>query len=120
LLLLLQLLSLNTPTTRHPERSAAQSKDPEGINTTETVQTFQPRISNTLYSTKPTKKEAKKMPSYTYIMGSHTGTLYIGVTSDIYLRAQQHKNGTPSKASRKNTAAPASSTTKPTKASSNP
>ena len=34
------------------------------------------------------------MPSYTYIMGSHTGTLYIGVTSDIYLRAQQHKNGT--------------------------
>jgi putative endonuclease len=31
---------------------------------------------------------------YTYIMGSHTGTLYIGVTSDIYVRVQQHKNGT--------------------------
>jgi putative endonuclease len=31
---------------------------------------------------------------YTYIMGSHTGTLYIGVTSDIYIRVQQHKNGT--------------------------
>jgi putative endonuclease len=30
---------------------------------------------------------------YTYIMGSHTGTLYIGVTSDIYVRVQQHKNG---------------------------
>jgi predicted GIY-YIG superfamily endonuclease len=33
-------------------------------------------------------------PGYTYIMGSHTGTLYIGVTSDIYIRVQQHKNGT--------------------------
>jgi putative endonuclease len=31
---------------------------------------------------------------YTYIMGSHSGTLYIGVTSDIYVRVQQHKNGT--------------------------
>ena len=31
---------------------------------------------------------------YTYIMGSPTGTLYIGVTSDIYIRIQQHKNGT--------------------------
>jgi len=30
---------------------------------------------------------------YTYIMGSHTGTLYIGVTSDIYIRIQQHKDG---------------------------
>ena len=35
------------------------------------------------------------MPAgHTYIMGSTSGTLYIGVTSDIYLRAQQHKNGT--------------------------
>jgi putative endonuclease len=34
------------------------------------------------------------MASYTYIMGSPTGTLYIGVTSDIYIRVQQHKNGT--------------------------
>jgi putative endonuclease len=34
------------------------------------------------------------MAGYTYIMGSHTGTLYIGVTSDIYIRVQQHKNGT--------------------------
>ena len=31
---------------------------------------------------------------YTYIMGSQTGTLYIGVTSEIYIRVQQHKNGT--------------------------
>ena len=30
---------------------------------------------------------------YTYIMGSPTGTLYIGVTSDIYDRVLQHKNG---------------------------
>jgi putative endonuclease len=33
-------------------------------------------------------------PGYTYIMGSKTGTLYIGVTSDIYTRIQQHKNVT--------------------------
>jgi putative endonuclease len=33
-------------------------------------------------------------PGYTYIMGSPTGTLYIGVTSDIYDRVHQHKNGT--------------------------
>src|ERR1700761_2489252 len=33
-------------------------------------------------------------PGYTYIMGSATGTLYIGVTSDIHLRVRQHKNGT--------------------------
>jgi putative endonuclease len=31
---------------------------------------------------------------YTYIMGSPTGTLYIGVTSSIYTRVQQHKTGT--------------------------
>jgi putative endonuclease len=34
------------------------------------------------------------MAGYTYIMGSHTGTLYVGVTSEIYIRVQQHKNGT--------------------------
>ena len=33
-------------------------------------------------------------PGYTYIMGSPTGTLYIGVTSEIYIRVQKHKNGT--------------------------
>ena len=33
-------------------------------------------------------------PGYTYIMGSQTGTLYIGVTSNIYIRVQQHKSGT--------------------------
>jgi putative endonuclease len=33
-------------------------------------------------------------PGYTYIMGSPTGTLYLGVTSDIYTRIQQHKDGT--------------------------
>jgi putative endonuclease len=33
-------------------------------------------------------------PGYTYIMGSLTGTLYIGVTSEIYIRVQKHKNGT--------------------------
>ena len=29
-----------------------------------------------------------------YILGSHTGTLYIGVTSNLYLRVMQHKEGT--------------------------
>jgi putative endonuclease len=34
------------------------------------------------------------MPAgYTYIMGSHTGTLYIGVTSEFDTRVRQHKNG---------------------------
>jgi len=33
-------------------------------------------------------------PGYTYIMGSPTGTLYIGVTSERYTRIMQHKNGT--------------------------
>lgn len=31
---------------------------------------------------------------YTYIVGSTTGTLYIGVTSDLYSRVLQHKEGT--------------------------
>jgi putative endonuclease len=31
---------------------------------------------------------------YIYILGSHTGTLYIGVTSNLYLRVMQHKEGT--------------------------
>jgi putative endonuclease len=31
---------------------------------------------------------------YTYILGSTTGTLYIGVTSVIYTRIQQHRQGT--------------------------
>jgi putative endonuclease len=26
-----------------------------------------------------------------YILGSHTGMLYIGVTSNLYLRVMQHK-----------------------------
>ncbi|WP_263379990.1 GIY-YIG nuclease family protein [Granulicella paludicola] len=35
------------------------------------------------------------MPAgYTYILGSATGTLYIGVTSDLYTRIMQHRNGT--------------------------
>jgi putative endonuclease len=29
--------------------------------------------------------------AYIYIIGSHTGTLYIGVTSNLYLRVMQHK-----------------------------
>jgi putative endonuclease len=29
--------------------------------------------------------------SHIYILGSHTGTLYIGVTSNLYLRVVQHK-----------------------------
>jgi putative endonuclease len=32
--------------------------------------------------------------SYIYILGSHTGTLYIVVTSNLYLRVIQHKEGT--------------------------
>ena len=31
---------------------------------------------------------------YIYILGSHTGTLYIGVTSNLYLRVMQHKEVT--------------------------
>ena len=31
---------------------------------------------------------------YIDILGSHTGTLYIGVTSNLYLRVMQHKEGT--------------------------
>jgi len=31
---------------------------------------------------------------YTYILGSHTGTLYIGITSNLYHRVLQHKEGT--------------------------
>jgi putative endonuclease len=31
---------------------------------------------------------------YIYILGSHTGTLYIGVTSNLYQRVMQHKEGT--------------------------
>jgi putative endonuclease len=30
---------------------------------------------------------------YVYILGSDTGTLYVGVTSNLYLRALQHKEG---------------------------
>ena len=33
------------------------------------------------------------MGGYTYIMGSASGTLYIGVTSDLDTRVLQHKNG---------------------------
>ena len=32
--------------------------------------------------------------AYIYILGSHTGTLYIRVTSNLYLRVMQHKEGT--------------------------
>jgi putative endonuclease len=31
---------------------------------------------------------------YIYILGSHIGTLYIGVTSNLYLRIMQHQEGT--------------------------
>jgi putative endonuclease len=31
--------------------------------------------------------------SHIYILGSPTGTLYIGVTSNLYLRVMQHKEG---------------------------
>jgi putative endonuclease len=31
---------------------------------------------------------------YIYILGSHTGTLYIGLTSNLNLRVMQHKQGT--------------------------
>jgi len=35
------------------------------------------------------------MPAgYTYVMGSNTATLYIGVTSEFDTRILQHKNGT--------------------------
>jgi putative endonuclease len=35
----------------------------------------------------------KEHQYFVYIMSSHTGTLYIGVTSSIYVRALQHKHG---------------------------
>ena len=31
---------------------------------------------------------------YVYILGSNTGTLYIGVTSNLYVRLMPHKEGT--------------------------
>jgi putative endonuclease len=31
--------------------------------------------------------------AYIYILGSDTGTLYIGVTNNLYLRVMQHKEG---------------------------
>jgi putative endonuclease len=31
---------------------------------------------------------------YIYILGSHTGTLYISVTGNLYLRGIQNKEGT--------------------------
>jgi putative endonuclease len=31
---------------------------------------------------------------YIYILGTHTGTLYIGVTSNLYLRVMQDKEAT--------------------------
>ena len=72
---------------RHPERTLSlakgQSKDPETSYTTHTDQTFS-----------TTEFKRIKMAGYTYIMGSPSGTLYVGVTSEIYTRVQQHKNGT--------------------------
>jgi len=38
-----QLDLAEPPTTRHPERSAAESKDPDAAGVTQTAQTFQPR-----------------------------------------------------------------------------
>jgi putative endonuclease len=32
--------------------------------------------------------------SYIYILGSRTGTVYIRVTSNLFLRVMQHKEGT--------------------------
>jgi putative endonuclease len=31
---------------------------------------------------------------HVYVLGSHIGTLYIGVTSNLYLRVMEHKEGT--------------------------
>ena len=52
--------------------------------------------------------------AYIYILGSHTGTLYIGVTSNLYLRVMQHKEGR-WKVSLRPMAASACSTLKATK-----
>jgi predicted GIY-YIG superfamily endonuclease len=55
---------------------------------------------------------------YIYILGSHTGTLYIGVTSNLYRRVMQHKEGT--LVSLRPTAASACSILKPTKTFAHP
>jgi len=31
---------------------------------------------------------------WVYILGSHTGTLYVGVTNDLVLRLAEHRSGT--------------------------
>jgi putative endonuclease len=38
-------------------------------------------------------RRGSAMAGYIYILGSHTGTLYIGVTSNLFVHVQQHKSG---------------------------
>jgi putative endonuclease len=62
------------------------AKDPEEVHTTPTVSPFLPKKSPHQWS--------HKMPEgHVYILGSTTGTLYTGVTSDFDLRIFQHRNG---------------------------
>jgi putative endonuclease len=63
-----------------PERSRG---NPEGAYLTHAVRTFS-----------TTEARSWRARHDIYILGSHTGTLYIGVTSNLYLRVMQHKEGT--------------------------
>jgi putative endonuclease len=70
---------------------AAQPKDPETVNLPHTFHTFPPPDLGLAHRD---CYHPAMAAGYTYILGSTTGTLYIGVTSDLDKRLHQHKNGT--------------------------
>ena len=79
----------------------AESKDPDGAYLTHAARSF----STTEARSWPTHHGLSLGPrtrtagillcpgGSIYLLGSHTGTLYIGVTSNLYLRVMQHKEG---------------------------
>ena len=100
------------PQNRHPERSALQiyrvqqhcsveSKDPDGAYLPMLLGAFQPptpapggAVTVIHGGRKQNCYHLAMSGCYIYILGSHTGTLYIGVTSNLYFRVMQHKEGT--------------------------